>query len=35
MQGPVASYEDLLRNDVELFVGYRRALLPHEIFELR
>ena len=27
LEGPVESYEDLLRNDVELFVGYRRALL--------
>lgn len=34
MDGPVDSYEDLLRNDAELFVGYRRALLPHGIFEL-
>ena len=33
-EGPVDSYEDLLRNDAELFVGYRRALLPHGIFEL-
>lgn len=24
----------LLCNDAELFVGYRRALLPHGIFEL-
>ena len=34
LDGPVDSYEDLLRNDVELFVGYRRALLPYGIFEL-
>jgi glutamate-1-semialdehyde 2,1-aminomutase len=34
LEGPVDSYEDLLRNDAELFVGYRRALLPHGIFEL-
>lgn len=34
LDGPVDSYEDLLRNDAELFVGYRRALLPHGIFEL-
>lgn len=34
LEGPVESYEDLLRNDIELFVGYRRALLPHAIFEL-
>jgi glutamate-1-semialdehyde 2,1-aminomutase len=34
LEGPVDSYEDLLRNDAELFVGYRRALLRHGIFEL-
>jgi glutamate-1-semialdehyde 2,1-aminomutase len=34
MDGPVDSYDDLLRNDAELFVGYRRALMPHGIFEL-
>ncbi len=34
MDGPVDSYEDLLRNDAELFVGYRRALIPQGIFEL-
>jgi glutamate-1-semialdehyde 2,1-aminomutase len=34
LDGPVDSYEDLLRNDAELFVGYRRALLPHGVFEL-
>jgi glutamate-1-semialdehyde 2,1-aminomutase len=34
LDGSVDSYEDLLRNDVELFVGYRRALLPLGIFEL-
>ena len=34
MKGPAESYGDLLRNDVELFVGYRRALMDHGIFEL-
>ncbi|MGH2595644.1 MAG: aspartate aminotransferase family protein, partial [Actinomycetota bacterium] len=34
LDGPIDSYEDLLRNDIELFVGYRRALLPYGIFEL-
>ena len=34
LDGPVDSYEDLLRNDAEMFVGYRRALMPHGIFEL-
>ena len=28
------SYDDLLANDVELFVGYRRELMNHGIFEL-
>jgi glutamate-1-semialdehyde 2,1-aminomutase len=31
---PIAEYRDLLRNDVELFVGYRRGLMKHSIFEL-
>src|SRR5215207_19151 len=34
LEGPVESYDDLLRNDVDLFVGYRRELLHHGIFEL-
>jgi glutamate-1-semialdehyde 2,1-aminomutase len=34
LEGPVTSYDDLLRNDVELFTGYRRALMEHGIFEL-
>ncbi len=34
LEGPVTSYDDLLRNDVELFVGYRRELMEHGIFEL-
>jgi glutamate-1-semialdehyde 2,1-aminomutase len=34
LDGPVTSYDDLLRNDVDLFVGYRRALLDAGIFEL-
>ena len=34
MQGPANRYEDLLANDVELFVGYRRELMRHGIFEL-
>ena len=28
------SYDDLLANDVDLFVGYRRELMKHGIFEL-
>ena len=34
LEGPVESYDDLLRNDVERFVGYRRELMQHGIFEL-
>jgi glutamate-1-semialdehyde 2,1-aminomutase len=34
LDGPVVSYDDLLRNDVELFVGYRRELMRQGIFEL-
>lgn len=34
LEGPVVSYDDLLRNDVELFVGYRRELMQEGIFEL-
>jgi glutamate-1-semialdehyde 2,1-aminomutase len=32
--GPVSSYADLLANDADLFVGYRRALIEEGIFEL-
>ena len=31
---PLVSYDDLLRNDVDLFVGYRRELMKEGIFEL-
>jgi glutamate-1-semialdehyde 2,1-aminomutase len=34
LEGPVRSYEDLLANDVDLFVGYRRELMKEGIFEL-
>jgi|SRR5579884_3070583 len=34
LEGPVRSYDDLLANDVDLFVGYRRELMKHGIFEL-
>ncbi len=34
LQGPVERYEDLLANDVEMFTGYRRELMRHEVFEL-
>jgi len=34
LEGPVERYEDLLANDVDLFIGYRRELMKHGIFEL-
>ena len=34
LDGPVVSYDDLLRNDVDLFVGYRRELMKDGVFEL-
>jgi glutamate-1-semialdehyde 2,1-aminomutase len=34
LDGPVESYDDLLRNDADLFVAYRRELMKHGIFEL-
>jgi glutamate-1-semialdehyde 2,1-aminomutase len=34
LDGPVESYDDLLANDIDLFVGYRRELMNHGIFEL-
>jgi len=34
MEGPADTYTDLLRNNVDLFVGYRHLLREHGIFEL-
>ena len=34
LEGPVISYDDLLRNDVEMFVGYRSELVSRGVFEL-
>ncbi|GLY85707.1 aspartate aminotransferase family protein [Actinoallomurus iriomotensis] len=34
MTGPARTYDDLLRNDASMFVGYRRRLLGHGVFEL-
>ena len=34
MDGPAERYEDLLRNNKDMFVGYRRNLLEHGVFEL-
>src|SRR3954471_23143654 len=34
LEGEPSSYDDLLVNDAELFIGYRRELMKHGIFEL-
>jgi len=34
LDGLVENYDDLLRNDVEMFIGYRRELMKEGIFEL-
>lgn len=34
LEGPIRSYDDLLRNDADLFVRYRRELIARGIFEL-
>lgn len=34
MEGPLESYEDVLRNDTELFMRYRRELVARGIFEM-
>jgi glutamate-1-semialdehyde 2,1-aminomutase len=34
MEGPLTSYEDVLRNDTELFLRYRRELVARGIFEM-
>ena len=34
LDGDVRSYDDLLRNDVELYVGYRLESVAHGVFEL-
>jgi glutamate-1-semialdehyde 2,1-aminomutase len=34
MEGPITSYSDLLRNDAEFFLEYRRRLVSKGIFEL-
>src|SRR5206468_10127503 len=34
LEGPVESYDELLRNDVDLFTAYRRELMKHGIFAL-
>ncbi|HET8754751.1 MAG TPA: aspartate aminotransferase family protein [Solirubrobacteraceae bacterium] len=34
MEGPLRSYEDVLRNDSELFLRYRRELVARGVFEM-
>jgi glutamate-1-semialdehyde 2,1-aminomutase len=34
MEGPLETYEDVLRNDTELFMRYRRELVARGIFEM-
>jgi glutamate-1-semialdehyde 2,1-aminomutase len=34
MEGPVESYDDLLRNDVDMFIAVRREQMKHGVFEL-
>jgi glutamate-1-semialdehyde 2,1-aminomutase len=34
MDGPVENYTDLLRNDADLYVGYRQRLIDQGIFEM-
>jgi glutamate-1-semialdehyde 2,1-aminomutase len=34
MEGPLDSYEDVLRNDHELFVAYRKQLVARGVFEM-
>ena len=34
MDGPLETYEDVLRNDTELFMRYRRELIARGVFEM-
>jgi glutamate-1-semialdehyde 2,1-aminomutase len=34
MEGPLESYDDVLRNDDELFGRYRRELIARGVFEM-
>ena len=34
MEGPLRTYEDVLRNDTELFLRYRRELVARGVFEM-
>ena len=34
MEGPLSSYDDVLRNDTALFMRYRRELIARGVFEM-
>jgi glutamate-1-semialdehyde 2,1-aminomutase len=34
MEGPLETYEDVLRNDTALFMRYRRELIARGVFEM-
>ena len=34
MEGPLSSYEDVLRNDTDLFMRYHRELIARGILEM-
>jgi glutamate-1-semialdehyde 2,1-aminomutase len=34
MEGPLSSYDDVLRNDTDLFMRYRRELIARGVFEM-
>ena len=34
MAGPLRSYDDVLRNDTDLFLRYRRELVARGVFEM-
>jgi glutamate-1-semialdehyde 2,1-aminomutase len=34
LEPPIVSYDDLLRNDAEKFLAYRRQLIAHGVYEL-
>jgi glutamate-1-semialdehyde 2,1-aminomutase len=34
MEGPLETYEDVLRNDTDLFMRYRRELVARGVFEM-
>jgi glutamate-1-semialdehyde 2,1-aminomutase len=34
MEGPLETYDDVLRNDTDLFMRYRRELVARGVFEM-